>query len=367
MHVDRVFSLLPILALALSACGSDDTTQRTCTVGADCASGVCLPSGQCAVAEDTVGGDAMDVLFPDGAGEDGVTGDDATPDAQDDTATGDDTGPVDTSVDTSPADTTADTTITGCQPNHDRIITRAEAPFGPNLSANYRVTTDVDDVDSVPTCDGEDCSWDFVEINGTTEDAIDETMAPGDAWWADEEGFEGATFASVLGEFSVSYFYWNICDQTQLGVYRVTDDAVLLLGLVSEDEVDGTKLVYDPPLPILKFPLEVGDSWTVDTTATGPLCNSWADYVIDQTITVSVDAAGTVATPYGDFTDVVRVNQVLERHIGVGVLPTSVRSHTFVAECFTSVAVITSDEGADDEEDGEIRDIAQIKRLTNLP
>lgn len=369
MLVRRVLSPLFVLVsvLSVAACGGGDTGQRTCTVGADCASGECLPSGQCAPVGDTVGGDATDVLFPD-AGEDtdaaDATSEDGTDAVADDTATTD----ADDATDTTVADTaTEDTTVVGCHPNYDRVITRAEAPFGPNLSANYEITTDVTGFDSAATCDGAACAWDLVDVPGTVTEQIDETIAPADTWWEDEPGFEDATFAAVLGEFSVSYFYWDICDQTQLGVYQVTDDAVLLLGIVGEDQVDGTALVYDPPLPILKFPLEVGASWTVDTTATGPLCGSWADYVIDQTLTASVDAAGAVATPYGDFTDVVRVNSVLERHIGIGILPTSVRSHTFVAECFTRVAIVTSAEGADDEEDGEIRDIAEIRSLANLP
>lgn len=362
--------LAPTLLLALVACGGGDTGGRTCTVPADCASGVCLPSGQCAAPADTTGGgDATDVLFPDGGG-DTATDDDAAPD---DVIA--DTGPLpgDTAADTGTTDTAATDTAGGlCHPNHDQVVSRSEAPFAAGFSANYRTTTDVPGTyDSAPTCANDACAWDLRDVPGTTADVIDETLDPAGTWWGAEAAFADATFGAVLGQFSVSYFSWNICDQTQIGVYQVTDDALLLLGIVSDKESDGTELVYDPPLPILRFPLALGDSWTVDSTATGPLCGSFADYNIDWTSTTTVDEAGTVQTPYGDFTDVLRVNTVLERHLGIGVLPTSVRSHTFVAECFTSVAVVTSAEGADGEADGEaygeIWDAAQVKRLANLP
>lgn len=366
MLLPRVLPRLLALPLLLAAaCGGGDTGGRTCTVPADCASGVCLPSGQCAVPADTLGGDASDVLFPDAAG-DALVDDDAAPDS-----VADDTGPLpDTAgpVDTTAPDTSTDTAGGLCHPNHDQIVSRAEAPFAPGFSANYRTTTDVTGTyASAPNCAGDACAWDLREVAGTTADVIDETLDPDGTWWGAEPAFADATFGAVLGEFNLSYFSWNICAQTQIGVYQVSDDALLLLGIVSEKESDGTELVYDPPLPILKFPLALGDSWTVDSTATGPLCGSFADYSIDWTATTTVDAAGTVQTPYGDFADTLRVNTVLERHLGIGVLPTSVRSHTFVAECFTSVAVVTSAEGADDETDGEIRDAAQVKRLANLP
>ncbi|PKN58074.1 MAG: hypothetical protein CVU56_07660 [Deltaproteobacteria bacterium HGW-Deltaproteobacteria-14] len=374
MRIPRVFPRLLALPLLLAACGGGDTDGRTCTVPADCASGVCLPSGQCAAPADTLGGgDASDVLFPDAAG-DALTGEDAGPDSVadtgplSDTATGDAAGPGDTTATDTAPDTATDTAGGLCHPNHDQVVSRSEAPFGPGFSANYRTTTDVTgSYDSALTCASDACAWDLRDVPGATADVIDETINPAGTWWGTEPAFADATFGAVLGQFNLSYFYWNICDQTQVGVYRVSDDALLLLGIVSEKESDGTELVYDPPLPILKFPLALGDSWTVDSTATGPLCGSFADYNIDWTATTTVDAAGTVRTPYGDFADTLRVNTVLERHLGIGVLPTSVRTHTFVAECFTSVAVVTSAEGADDESDGEIRDAAQVKRLANLP
>ena len=89
-----------------------------------------------------------------------------------------------------------------------------------------------------------------------------------------------------------------------------------------------------------------------------------ASPVIGQTYESEVDEAGTVRTPYGDFEDVLRVNTSIERHAGVGVLPARARVHTFVAECFTSIAVVTSAEG---EAAADFERVAEVRRLAPLP
>ena len=49
-----------------------------------------------------------------------------------------------------------------------------------------------------------------------------------------------------------------------LGVYRVEEDAVLLLGLASREPdspVGGLLTPYDEPVMVLRFPVVLGDSW----------------------------------------------------------------------------------------------------------
>ena len=105
-------------------------------------------------------------------------------------------------------------------------------------------------------------------------------------------------------------------------------------------------------------------TWTTDTTASGPLCNSLFDYHIAQTYDSVVDQIGEVRTPYGDFDQVLRVNTHVKRHVGVGVMPTEARTHTFVAECFTTVANVVSEEGVSDP---DFSDAAEVRRLSLLP
>jgi hypothetical protein len=88
------------------------------------------------------------------------------------------------------------------------------------------------------------------------------------------------------------------------------------------------------------------------------------DYHISQTFGFTVDRIGDVITPYGTFEKVLRVNSLMERHLGVGVTATKVRTHTYVAECFTTIAAVVSVEGESNPDFGEA---AEVRRLTNLP
>ena len=92
--MSRIALVLAVSILGLPACANDDITsgqQRTCNVGADCASGSCLPNGTCAPLADasstadgagTSAGDSGETPATDGeatAGSDGTgpTGGDA--------------------------------------------------------------------------------------------------------------------------------------------------------------------------------------------------------------------------------------------------------------------------------------------------
>ena len=355
-------ALLPALLALVFSGGCEGATGRDCVVDADCASGSCLATGECEVTPS----------FDTTTGPDGGGGADATFDATDGASDRGDVAPGDGDADATPDDdetggdeTGGDTpSIAGCQPDHDGVITAAEAPFAAGFSANFLVTTAVEGFATDGDCGGDGCTWDLVEVAGETAEQESLTESLDGKWYADEPAFASATYTTRLGEFELGFLFFDLCSHTQYGVFEATGDALLLLGIVSETEDGGTKLVYDPPLPMAQFPLEAGASWQVQTSASGPFCGSWVDYHIDQTQTAAVDAVGTVETPYGTFTDVLRVNSLLERHLGVGVLPTKVRTHTFFAECFTSVAVIVSEEGV---ADAEFDAVAEVRRLTNLP
>ena len=175
--------------------------------------------------------------------------------------------------------------------------------------------------------------------------------------------FASATFVSKMTEFKLEIVV-EVCSQVQYGVYRKDDDGLFMLGIVSEREDQDTKLVYEPPVPMLRFPLASGDEWSTETHARGPLCGSWIDYDIRQTWASRVDAAGALHAPYGSFDHVLRVNTHIRRHLGLGVSATTMRTHTFVAECFTSVANVASVEGVDDP---EFDRVLEIRRLAPLP
>ena len=346
----ETFSVAFVLAAALAACSGAISPARRCNVDVDCASGHCGADGTCSSADSGVSLDARPFDPRADAGRaadagrlDGTSRPDADLDAG---------GPA---VDSGPT--------MACRPNHDGVISAAEAPLGAGHEAMFRVTRDVDPFRSEAECSAGRCVWDWVDLSGTTTEEETRTEAIDGRWYADEPAFAQATYASRMGELRLSIVI-DICRQVQYGVYQVTDDALLMLGIVSEREEDGTLLVYDPPLKVLSFPFSAGSAWSTETTASGPLCNSLFPFHIRQTYTSTVDATGQMRTPYGDFEDVLRVNTLIERHAGIGVAPTSMRSHAFVTECFTTVAMAASEEG---EDAPEMDRAAEVRRLSNFP
>jgi hypothetical protein len=77
----------------------------------------------------------------------------------------------------------------------------------------------------------------------------------------------------------------------------------------------GAVIVYNKPDTILHFPIVYGDqytsntNWALDLSATGQNIQ----YQSQQNRTTSIDAWGTLVTPYQTFTDVVRMRSVIER------------------------------------------------------
>lgn len=327
--------LLAVAAVAVLLGCTSSQGGRECNVDADCASGRCNPDGTCnpwiPAADASTGGGHQ------GGGSAGAAGDGGSG------ATG---GAV------------------SCLPNGDGTIVADEIPLGPNYTAMFRISENVSPFASAPDCGSGSCEWDLLDVGGTTRDEPSNTEPIADKWYAQAEGFESATYVSRMADFRLGFAGIAVCEQTQYGVFQVTPEALLLLGLVSEYEAEGTLLIYDPPVPLMKYPLAVGASWRVDTTASGPLCNSLFDYRIAQTYDSTVDQIGTVKTPYGDFDNVLRINTLVERHIGAGVTPTEARTHTFVAECFTTVAVVVSPEWVTSPDFDEA---AEVRRLSLLP
>ncbi len=125
--------------------------------------------------------------------------------------------------------------------------------------------------------------------------------------------------------------------QDLLGVFSLSATELDLEGVVSPASgVTQTETTETPPVATLKFPLQMGASWSTTSTVTGTLngvFSTWQESYQDD-----VDAHGTLDTPFGTF-DVLRVKVVLTRTVGI--VPTVVRTFAFVTECFGTVATIT--------------------------
>lgn len=301
--------------MSVAGCPASDA----CTVGADCPSGACQADGRCAPPSE-----------------------------------GSSTGPGGSSGDSSGSLDEADTTATDdgsgdgtggklcLPPNGDGLIEREEMPLEPGLSATFLIAQDVAFDSSGTMVDGAR-QWDFdVALTGDHQ-AIAETLPLSGRWF--EPVFPGATYATRLTD-----------GDDLLGVFEATDTALLLRGVVSPaDGLTRTELVYDPPATVLSFPLFADQSWTTESTVSG-LAQGIAAFYTER-YEGQVDAEGTAITPFGEF-PVLRVNVLLTRTLGV--IPTTVRTQSFIAECFGTVAALRSNEGI---ESPELTQAAEVRRL----
>lgn len=322
----RLFPVLGIVILLTAAgCAADDDGQRVLTEYED------------------AGGDVDDT--------DADTGDpDTGPEDVEDTGDDADAGGEDVS--------NGDDDV--CQPVGDGKIRRSEFQYDTGFSIPYEFAIDVE-ID----IDGDDVNgttvWDFDEIDDDDFTEELELRDPDDYWFGDE--FPDADYAVDVS-----------VQQDELGVYQVTDDALLLLGLVTpygpEGDDDHTHITYDPPMKALEFPLEVGAGWSGDIDADGDYREVTGYTGHSETYQVEVDAAGELITPYGTF-DVLRVYTVREH-------PTSdifdpcwynvflscdieSRVVSYVTECFGTVARVLSNE---DEPDHSFDEASEVMRLT---
>lgn len=301
-------------ALAIAGCAATDTSL-TCETGAECASGACR-DGLCV--DDAPGGSGGSVAG--GVGGGGATGSGAGGQGAGGGAGG-----------------------SLCGQNGDFVVERAEITLLPGLTANFMTALDATfDTAGQPGDQGR--VWDLSGNFGGDHLALIQTLSIEGAWYA--ALFPGATYAAPLSDTS-----------ELLGVFEATEQALLLRGVVSKtDGLTRTEVTYDPPAVILSFPLSEGSSWSSTSTVSGLVDGFVSTYV--ETYDSEVDARGELATPYGTF-DVVRVGTVLTRTIGV--VPTVTKTFAFVAECFGTVAKITSQAG---EQGVEFTSAAELSRLS---
>ena len=310
-------ALVSIALAAFAACSSDPSV--TCRVGSECASGACDADGQCVPAPPA----------PDGST--GDTGAPPSPDGGADAPTTFDTG-------------TPDSPLPGCSASDAGTITAAQVPLGPGLHAKFLIAENVTISTAGTTQPDGTRIWDFSGALSGDHDVLVETLSPMGAWYASQ--FANATYATQLSDTS-----------DLLGVFQVTSSALNLLGVVSPSNGNPeTELSYSPVVPSLAFPLSMGASWSTNATVTGTASSIPSTYL--QSYQSSVDATGTMKTPFGTF-NVLRVHTVVTSNTA-GVLSV-VRSDSWVTDCFGPVAAATSQT---DETNDEFTNAAEVRRLT---
>ena len=314
-----------LLGLAAWGCSASDSMAE-CSVGADCASGACQ-GGHCVAA--TGGGSGS-------GGAAGAAG-----------AAGSSSGGAAGAAGMGGAAGTAGSGGSGgggvCSPNHDGVIERAEVPLMAGLNAKFMVAVNATFATAGQAQGDGSSNWDLSGSLAGDHLALVELQALTGKWY--ESKFPGATYASQLSDSA-----------DLLGVFEITDKALLLRGVVSPSNGAGyTELTYNPPVTVLDFPISENKSTksvcNVSGLAQGVLSNYTEQY--DQL----VDAHGLLKTPFGEF-PVLRIAIKLTRTVGV--LTTVVRSYAFASECFGTVATITS---KDNEPNVEFTQASEIRRL----
>jgi len=239
-----------------------------------------------------------------------------------------------------------------CEGDHDGTIVASELAAVPGLSVPYLVnapgtTAAVDPAGS--EVDGE-LTWDFT---GGPEVPVDlDVVEPADAWFA--EHFPAASHAAPMFAHATDL----------LGVFASSDSSVDLLGLVSRDPapaVGRTLVVYDTAVPVMRFPLSVGSTWSADTTF------SDADILGvknagEEHYAFEVDAAGTALLPGFTIDQTLRLQVELEQTFAISVGPPTVSTLQvlFVRECVGELARMVS---LPDEDDPSFSLASEFRRL----
>lgn len=233
-----------------------------------------------------------------------------------------------------------------CRGNRDGTIARSEVVFVPGVEVRYRINppSTLANVNPRGTTNPDGTRrWDFSDRTG---DAVTLTLATSEgAWW--QPRFPTAQYAARIDPRSAN-----------LGVYRATDTSVELLGLVAPAESTMTVVPYEPGVSVLRFPLSLGTTWTVDASTRDAQVEGTPVASRDR-YTFVVDARGTVVLPELTFTDALRLRIELTQSFVAGPGVRKIQ-YLWMVECYGEVARMTSRDG---EVDPDFISAVEFRRL----
>lgn len=225
--------------------------------------------------------------------------------------------------------------IFDCEGNNDGVIDAEELPWGTGVSVPYLANQAGTTVDVQPA--GEQVegvtTWDFTEAPGDL--AVDfDLVDPAGLWFA--EHFPAASYAVPL--FAE--------DLDLLAVFSVQGEDFVMLGLASREESPAagqTLLVYEEPVQVYRFPLELGTSWTASSSFRDAVLYG-VDNAGEEVYDFEVDAVGTLLLPGFTMENVLRLRVEVEQTFAVttGENPVLSVRHLYLRECFGELARITS-------------------------
>ena len=231
-----------------------------------------------------------------------------------------------------------------CSGNHDGVIGRDELAFPVGMAVRYLFnppgTTLTMSTDGTTGVDG--AEYDLTSQAGELRELRLERVD--DQWFG--PAFPTATYA-VLSDFATE----------TLGLYRVADEGLYLLGFASR-QTDTTLLVYNPPVLSLRFPVQKGDAWVALGKITGGRLGG-KPFASTDTYRVTVDQQAAVVLPYLRFTGSLRVRVEVTQALPAGV--TVVRQQKILFhECYGELGRLVSNPG---ELDPAFTTVAEFRRL----
>lgn len=225
-----------------------------------------------------------------------------------------------------------------CVPDRDGVITSAELPIALGATLPYYVGEN-------RTIDQQGTRWDFSEELPDDEVVALGPIALGDQWYA-------ASFPA--GQFAVD------AGGGLDGIYHQNEQGLWLDGTASRDDAMGSRtlIVYPQPIPVLRFPVTVGDTFTASAALAGATIHGLPFNGSDE-VTVSVVGSGLLAVPYVEFSPVLRVTVAASR-VPTSGPATSRRTTLFLFECFGEVARA---ESKPDESSADFTQAAYFRRF----
>lgn len=203
--------------------------------------------------------------------------------------------------------------LPSCVPNRDGAITPDELPLALGAKVDYYASTN-----TAVTLTG-----DVVDLS--QERSSDQVIslgptALGSQWYA-------ASFPS--GQFVVD------AGSGLDGIYHQDDRALWLDGTASQMQgANKTLIVYPTPLPVLRFPVTDGESYTSTVAITATV--DGLPFNGSDTLDVDVTAVDRLDVPYVQFSPVLRVREKAVRTAGQ--VSVTKRTTIFLFECFGEVA-----------------------------
>jgi hypothetical protein len=228
-------------------------------------------------------------------------------------------------------------TLPSCVPNRDGMITADELPIALGATIDYYVDTN-QPVDLVAA----NGVWDLSQERNDSVIALG-PVALGAQWYA--------------GMFPAGQFVVDAGGGLD-GVYHQDAEALWLDGTASQaDGANKTLIVYPTPLPVLRFPVTDGESYSTTAAITSATIDGLPFNGTDE-LDVDVTGTGRLDVPYVNFSPTLRVRENAIRKTGA--TQVTKRTTIFLFECFGEIARAESKQ---DETNPDFTTAAYLRRF----